>query len=146
MSDTTRHTKLDERGAPLPADATDHAILIDSLHGLAWDVRALHRGDHQSCLDYAANSHLLGLQWRLPTALELFRDVSDRTRYAPACNPQLYPRLGESWIWSADLDSDPEYAASPVYAWGVYLGGGLALIPSRNGLGLALPVAAWASS
>ena len=136
--------KLNDAGTTLPDSATDHSVLVLPDAGLMFDVRALHRGDHASCVEYAMHSALLGHSWRMPTVLELFTHVSDRTCQAPARDPDRFPKLSNDWVWSGDPDAGDD-PSSPVYAWGVALRRGDAYIGNRGYGGLALPVAAWAA-
>jgi hypothetical protein len=137
---TERYELQDSDGQPLPDDATDYAIVIDRVAGLAIDVRGIHVGDWDSCTQFAAQSTLAGRQWTLPTLDFLSNHVIDRTRHNPAVKP-LFAKLAEiHWrVWSADPFAGDD-TSSPGYAWGVYLHYGLALVSSRDFDGLALPV------
>ncbi len=135
-----RHTKLDASGTELPLTSRDHSFLIDRKAGLIIDVRALHRGNHESCTRFAAESKALDRTWRLGTVEELFLYVADRTKQDPAVDRDLFPRLGNDLLWTCTPDAKPSDPAAPVYAWGVNLSNGLAGVSNRNREGLALPV------
>lgn len=132
-----RYTKLGANGILLMNDSQEHSFLIDRQAGLIFDVRCEHRGDQASCMKYAEQSSALDHEWRLPTVLELFTYVSDRTRCEPALNPDLFPKIKTEWVWSADPD-----VSDSSCAWGVDLLYGLANLYRRAYHGLALPVAA----
>ena len=120
---------------------------IDRVAGLAFDVRAIHTGDHASCEKFAADSTLAGRKWMLPDVNTIVVHVSDRTRVDPALAEPFAAKLKDAhWrIWTREPYAGDD-AARPVYAWFVDSHDGGAYFDYRNVDGLALPVSPLASS
>lgn len=138
---SARYEFQDENGNTVSADSTDCAIVIDHVAGLAFDVRAIHIGDHASCERYAADSTLAGHKWMLPGVNTLVAHVVDRKRVEPALAEPFVAKLKDAhWrLWTSEGYA-ADNPARPVYAWVVYCQDGLAGIDYRDDDGLALPV------
>jgi hypothetical protein len=134
-----RHVALNADGIEVSFSSKDFVLLEDHVAGLIFDLRCLQRGNWSSCDQFARDSQLLGRKWRLGTIEELFINVADRAYFNPAVNRDLFPMLKSEWVWSSTPDKDDD-ASSPVYAWGVPLPYGYAVISGRDLEGLALPV------
>ena len=90
----------------------------------------------QKSVELAAKLDFGGHQWRAPEVEEAFL-IPDRSRFAPAVDPQFFPFLSKGgWIWTATADaSDLES-----FAWGVGLCRGGSLLSAQADHGLALAV------
>lgn len=114
--------KIAADGTEMPADAKGHvAVLIPAL-GLMFPSHDIHDGTlrwkeiQKPCEDL----QLAGFNdWRPATVEEAFL-FCDRTRFAPAFDPEFFPGITPSWHWTSTVDA--EYPSS--LAWGVHLHGG----------------------
>jgi len=115
-----------------------HVAFLDQATGLTWGSQLLDfEGNWAECLDAAKKTKLCGVRnWRAPTVEEQFARM-DRSRFAPALNPILFPNMPSSgWLWTSSRDA--EYPQDG--AWYVGLGSGRAFRGYRDYQGRVLVV------
>ena len=110
--------KLDIDGEELPADATDHALVLDQSTGLMWAVLVpglespasyANAASAITALDYAGHQ-----DWRLPTPHELFGLVTFLDGQLQA-DIDLFPDTQANWYWTSQATP-----WSPNYVYAVY--------------------------
>ena len=113
-----RFQKISSTGEPLPADATDHAVVLDERAGLMWSADNVGTKEitHKAAEKAVAKLELAGFtDWRLPTVEELFL-LADRSRFNPASDTAAFPSCKSDYYWS----SSPVASSPADYAWIVY--------------------------
>ena len=102
--------KLDANSNELPADATDHVLVLDRANGLIWTADNLQtKQDDEDdseqhnfeAAEFAINKCAIAgfTDWRLPTIDEL-STLIDRTRFKPATNIEFFPSTRNDYYWS----------------------------------------------
>ena len=144
---THQHTKVLADGTELPADSdrTDHVAVIDHSTGLMWSVESLGSKDvaddgitQEACETRCRELTLLGFNdWYLGSRTELAGLIDD-TRYKPAIDTSLFPRVKPRWHWTST--SLAEEAGSSASAWLVGFYGGSVGYLHRGSYGFALAV------
>ena len=130
-------SKLDDQGNELPAEATNHAVLV--VDGLRIDVRPRTKKRWEKAIESCADVDLLGATWRAATLREVLALADFENPNGPF-DKSLFPTLPEyGWLWTSTPYAREADPASPVYAWGVHLFG-FAHIYGRYDEGFALPV------
>jgi hypothetical protein len=115
----TQFIKIGADGAQLPADANDHAAVLDQRTGLIWSANAIsdQRLTYAEAKKACEKLALAGSSdWRLPEVEELFA-LCDRTRFSPAIDTEAFPGVDSSWFWTATVDAE----APSSFAWSVSL-------------------------
>ena len=126
-----RFQKISSTGEPLSAEATDHAVVLDTITGLMWSANDVGSKEltHKAAEKAVAKLELAGFtDWRLPTVEELFL-LADRSRYNPAIDTAAFPSCKSSWYWS----SSPGASSPADGAWIVGFSYGHAYSDYRDG-------------